>query len=203
MDKNKIIIIALIAIIAALLVGWVAMMPNTNKEDAKLTFKNNATLTKGDPLKIKLTDVNGTAIENQTVNVTITDKNNTSDYHSAVTNTEGIGSLNLNKSAGEYEVTISYSGNDKYNSCNATKKITIEEEVVEEGVVVEESTTQQSTQSSRSSNELHYDPEVNVYYDSNGIIVDPDGQHGQGFGSRYSDVREARDRWERGEPVMV
>ncbi|WP_405290295.1 hypothetical protein [Methanobrevibacter sp.] len=39
--------------------------------------------------------------------------------------------MKLDKNAGKYNVTISYGGNDKYNGCNATKKITIEEMVVE------------------------------------------------------------------------
>ncbi len=147
MEKNKIIILALIVIIAALLVGIFAMMPNTNKEDTKLTFKSNDTLTEGDSLQIMLTDVNGTAIANQTVNVTIADKNDSSDYHSVVTNEKGIGTLKLDKSAGEYKVTINYGGNDKYNGCNATQKITIKEEVKQA----------QTTSSSSSSTSSNYD----------------------------------------------
>ena len=125
------IILALIVIIAALLVGMVAMMPNMSKQDTNLKFKSNSTLTEGDSLKVKLTDDNGTAIANQTVNITITDKDGSSDYHSVVTNENGTGKLKMDKSAGKYNVTISYGGNDKYNGCNATKKITIEEMVVE------------------------------------------------------------------------
>ena len=110
-NKNNIMIVALIVIIAVLLVGIVAMMPNMNKQDTKLKFKSNSTLTEGDSLKIKLTDVNGTAIANQTVNITITDKDNSSDYHSVVTNANGVGKLKLDKSAGEYTVFINYGGN--------------------------------------------------------------------------------------------
>lgn len=206
MDKNKIIILALILVIAALLVCVVSMMPNSDKHDTKLTFKSNSTLAEGGTLKIKLADVNGTAISNQTVNVTITNQDKSSDYHSVLTNEKGIGSLKFDKDAGKYNVSISYGGNDKYNGCNATKKVTIEEAVEEQVVeeqVAEEPVTQQSTESSGSSNDISYDEEINVYYDSNGIIVDPDGQHPQGVGSSYSDARDARDRWERGEPVMV
>lgn len=131
MENNKIIIIALIVIMAALLVGIVAMMPNMNKQDTNLTFKSKSTLTEGDSLKIKLTDTNGTAIANQTVNITITDKDGTSDFHSVVTNENGTGKLKLDKSAGKYNVTVSYGGDDKYNPSNATKKITVEEKVAE------------------------------------------------------------------------
>ena len=206
MDKNKIIILALIAIIAALLVGFVAMMPNTNKEDTKLTFEGNSTIADGDSIKIKLTDDNGTGLANKEVSMAITDENNTSNQHSVITDKNGVGTLKIDKNAGNYTITANYSGDENYTGCNATKKITVEEEVVEEPVAQQQTQSSQSAQpakTSSSSNGLHYDAEVNVYYDDNGIIVDPDGEHGQGVGTRYSDVRDARDRWERGEPVMV
>ena len=95
MEKNRIIILALILIIAVLLVGIAAMMPNMNKQDTKLTFKSNDTLTEGDSLQIMLTDVNGTAISNQTVNVTITDEDKSNSYYSVLTNDDGIGKLKL------------------------------------------------------------------------------------------------------------
>ena len=142
MDKNKMIILALIVVIAALLVGMAAMMmPNMGKQDTKLKFKSNSTMKEGDSLKIKLTDANGTAIANQTVNIIIKDKKGTTDNHSVVTNAKGVGTLKLDKDAGKYNVNVSYSGNDKYNGCNATKKITIEEKVAE-------ATTSQSDSSS-------------------------------------------------------
>ena len=178
MDKNKIIIIALIAIIAALLVGMVAMMPNTNKEDTKLTFKSNDTLTEGDSLKIMLTDVNGTTISNQTVNVTITDKDKSNSYYSVLTNENGIGTLKLDKSAGEYEVTISYGGNDGFNGCNATKKVTIKEEVVE---------AEPTSSSSQSSTTPRYTRDEHGTYDNvNNMYID-----GQGEGMSKAEVQSA------------
>ena len=132
MENNKIIILALIIIIVALLVGLVAMMvPNMTKQDTVLNFKGDSKFDEGDSLKIILTDADGSTLASQTVNVTITDKNKASDYHSVETNENGVGTLKLDKNAGKYTVTIIYGGNDKYNGCNATKKITIEEKVVE------------------------------------------------------------------------
>lgn len=132
MERNQIIIIALIVVIAALLVGIAAMMmPNMGKQDTNLTFKSKSTLTEGDSLKIKLTDNNGTAIANQTVNITITGKSGSSDYYSVVTNAKGVGTLKLDKSDGKYNVTINYGGNDKYGPSNATKKIKIEKKVAQ------------------------------------------------------------------------
>lgn len=153
MDKNKMIILALIIVIAALLVGMAAMMmPNMGKQDTKLKFKSNSTLTKGDSLKIKLTDANGTAIANQTVNVTIKDKDGVSDYHSVETNKNGVGTLKMDKDVGKYNVTIIYGGNNKYNGCNVTKNITIEEKIAEVKVA-----SSQSSSTSQSSSSTQYD----------------------------------------------
>ena len=167
MDKNKIIILALIVVIAALLVGMAfTMMPNMTKQDTKLKFKSNSTLTKGDSLKIKLTDANGTAIANQTVNVTITDKDKSNSYYSVVTNEKGVGTLKLDKSTGKYDVTITYGGNDKYNGCNATKKITIKEKVAE-AQSTSSSSSSSSTETPRYTTDEHgtYDNVNNVYID--------------------------------------
>lgn len=133
MEKNKIIIIALIVIIVALLVGMVAMMvPNMAKKDTSLTFKGNSSIEKGGSIKIKLTDVNGNAIAGQTVNVTVKDKDKASSYYSVETNDQGVGTLKIDKDAGSYDVTANYGGNDKYKQSNATKKITVKEEEVAE-----------------------------------------------------------------------
>ena len=132
MDKNKIIILALIVIIVALLVGIAATtMPNVNKKDTNVTYKGKSKITEGDTINLKLTAVNGTPLANQTVNITITNKDKSSSYYSVVTNAKGIGKLKSDKSAGNYTVFINYGGNEIYNACNFTKKIVIEEKVVE------------------------------------------------------------------------
>ena len=169
------IILALIVIIVALLVGMAAMMmPNMGKQDTNLKFKSNSTLTEGDSLKVKLTDDNGTAIANQTVNITITDKDGSSDYHSVVTNENGTGKLKLDKNAGKYNVTISYGGNDKYNGCNVTKKITIEEKVAEA-----KTTSSSSTGAASSEPSDWTDSEGFHHYYENGqeYVGDPNAQH--------------------------
>ena len=167
MDKNKIIILALIAIIVALLIGLAAMMANTNKQDTKLIFRSNDTIDEGDYVKIKLTDVNGTELENQTVNITVTDEDNSNSYYSVVTDEDGDGKIKLDKDAGEYTVTITYGGNDSYEGCNATQKLTIEEKVAEAKV------SETSSQSSGGSSTHTIMGEDGYYYvvDDNGNIL--------------------------------
>ncbi len=185
MEKNRLIIIALVVVIVALLAGVAVMMSVTPKQNTVLTFEGEATITEGGSIRIHLTDENATAISNQTVNITFTDANRTASYYSVVTDENGTGELKLDKAAGDYNVTASYGGSDKYNPSNATEGLTVEAEVV------------QAPQPAQSSgNELYYDADINVYYNSDGVIVDPDGLHGQGVGTSY---REARQHYESGD----
>ena len=164
MDKNKIMIVVLIVVIVALLAGIFSMMPNMAKQDTNLTFKGKSTLSEGELLKLKLTDLNGTALANQTINITITDNNNVKYYFSVETNGNGTGKLELNLEPGKYKVTVSYGGNNNYNPSNATKNITIEEEVAEAGPV----------QNQASSNTHTIMGEDGYYYtvDDNGNILE-------------------------------
>lgn len=130
-NRNKIIILALVVVIGALLVGIFASMPNFSKQATNLTFKCNSTINEGDSIRIQLTDANGTGIANQTVNITVMDKDKSTDHHSVVTNAKGVGTLNIDKSAGNYIITVKYDGNGNYAGCNATKNIKIEQKVVE------------------------------------------------------------------------
>lgn len=190
MKRRNIIILAVIAVVAVLLVGLVAMTPNTTKEDSKLTFKGNSTLAEGDSIEFALTAANGTALANKTVNVTITDSSKTSDYHSVVTNDDGIATLKVEKDAGNYTVTVSFAGDGKYNGCNATQLITVEGAHEETQTVDSTPTADTST---KDPDAIYYDSKYNIYYDSDGVIIDPDGLHGQGVGGNYYEVKEFFD----------
>ena len=135
------IIIALIAVILALVVGMFAMA-NHAKEDTKLAITSNSTLHEGDSIDVKLTDLNGTPLSDQTINITITDKNNTGYYYSVVTNEKGVGKLKLDKSEGNYTVNCTFGGNENFTGNTTTKEIRIENDVAET----------QSSSSSSSSN---------------------------------------------------
>lgn len=128
MDRNILIIIGLIIVILALLIGiGVTTIQPPAKEEAILTIMNNDTIYEGDSIKFKLTDVNGTPLSSQSVNVTIADENGATDSYSVVTNTEGIGALAFNKTVGKYTVNCTFAGNDDFDRCNVTKKLTVEE----------------------------------------------------------------------------
>ena len=201
MEQKHIIIILAVVVVALVAVMAVMSMPSLNgQKDSKIAIVSNSTLYGGDNLTVKLTDLNNAAIS-AGVKITVTDDSgNVVLEDSLKTDSDGNASMPLNLDAGNYTVNATFSGNENFTANSTTQKLVIEKEAVQETA---SSQSSQSSSSSSGGSGLHYDPEVNVYYNDEGVIVDPDGQHGQGVGSSYADVRDARDRWERGEPVMV
>lgn len=125
MDRNKLIILGLIVVIVLLAVALFSVFHFNAKTDTKVVVKSNSTMYEGDSLMIMLSDANGTGLANQTVNITVTDKDNSGSHYSVVTNAKGLAKLEIDKSAGEYNVALDYGGNDKYAASNATKSITV------------------------------------------------------------------------------
>ena len=179
MERDKIIIIALIAIIAILLVSIIAIMPNIMKKDTQITINSKSTLNEGDSIKIRLIDENGVAIANQNVNISI-NNGTVTDYHSITTDNQGIGKLELDKKAGSYDVCVIYSGNDNYKGCNATKMIKIEEVAEAEPTYTQSAPTAYAYQSdgtpmySQSEVDRYmshkYGPGTNYHIGSNGYV---------------------------------
>lgn len=133
MKDNK-IIIALLLIIIALLVAFGVMIinPANAKIDTKLTVTSNTTLHDGDSFSFVLTDLNGTPIANETVNITIIDANGGKNPQQVTTDEMGNGILQLKGlTLGVYTFNISYGGNDNYSSCNLTQNLEIKEVVKE------------------------------------------------------------------------
>ncbi len=130
MDKNKIIIVALIIIIVALIVGLVAIMPNFGKENSNLTIKSNDTISQGESVKIELTAVNGTPIDNETVNVTIKNETGDVDHKTVVTNDDGVAKVKIEE-PGNYTVNCTFEGNDNFTENTTTQEIEVTEDVVD------------------------------------------------------------------------
>ena len=75
MDYNKIIYL-LVAIVIILLVACFAVSNTTfAKQDTAIKVTSNNTLYDGDYFSIQLSNVNGTPLANQVVNITIIDSN--------------------------------------------------------------------------------------------------------------------------------
>lgn len=129
MDKNKIIVIALIAIIAVLIIGLAVVMPGFGKDKSNITIKSNDTISQGDSIKIELADVNGTPIENETVNVTIKAKNGTVEKKAVVTNDDGVAKVKMDDEPGNYTVNCTFDGNENYTEDTTTQQVEVVDDV--------------------------------------------------------------------------
>ena len=189
-NKNIIIILIAIIIIFAAAIGFILLNPLNAKEPCEITITSDEEQYEGGQLSINLTDVNKTPISKEIVNITITNNNGSVVVDDVVkTSSNGSAVLDLNLEKGEYNVVVSYGGNDNYTGNNTTQKLTILEEVAQVEPV-------SSSSSSSDSNSINYDSKYNIYYNDEGVIVDPDGHHGQGVGSNYYDVKEFFDSGE-------
>lgn len=124
MDKNKIIILVLVIVIAILAVGLFSMVHNA-KQDTKIIIDGNSTVHQGDTIDIVLKDSNNASISNKTLNVTV-DGNNESNNYLINTNDQGIAKLKINESEGNYTINCTFSGDDKYNANSSSKNISVE-----------------------------------------------------------------------------
>ena len=122
MDNKKTIII-LIAIIAILTITLSAFIfSDFGKEKSEIKIICNETMNKGDAIQIKLTDLNKTAIVNETINVKLIKGDETKEYNIS-TNENGIATLKLNNmSDGNYTINCTFKGNNKYISSDANKE---------------------------------------------------------------------------------
>ncbi|MBQ7928255.1 MAG: Ig-like domain repeat protein [Methanobrevibacter sp.] len=191
MDK-KYLIVLIILVILIIAVGVFALGSNNAKQDSKLEILTNRELTVGDNFEVQLTDLNNAPIANEVVNIKM--GNNS---FQVTTNNDGKAILKTdNISAGEYSVNVTFGGNDKFNSNSASQKLILKDDGANNQSSSEEvsqstptqSTNDSSSSSSSSGNNVHYDSNLNVYYDDNGVVVDPDGKHPMEVGSKYQDL---------------
>lgn len=173
MDKNQWIIVGLVIVIIALIIGLAVMMQPPTKENVKLTIKNKKVIEEGENVKIQLTDMNGTPIKDQTVNMSVTDKDGTTDYHSVVTNEKGVGKLKLDKSPGKYTVNCTYGGNENYTANTTNQTLKIKEKPVEESTNVDYTSYSSSSEDNR--------PEV----DSSGITRQQADKYGYTYTTEH------------------
>lgn len=190
MDKNKIIILVLVVVIIALLAAMAVTMPNMNKKDTKLTLQKNATINEGGSFKVKLTDLNGTPLSNQTINISIIDEDGSINHKSVVTNEKGKATLKLDKNPGNYSINCTFDGNDNYTNCSAFKKVKIKEKVEE---IVSSQYDSYSSESHSSQSGDDYRPEV----DSSGITREQADKYGWRYTTEHGGhYRGVGDHWD-------
>lgn len=145
MEYNKIIIIlVIILVILAAAIGVMFLTSANAKEPTNIKITSSNEQNEGGNLSVILTDLNGTPISNESLNISITNSNGIPVMGKSVkTDSKGEINLNLDLKKGEYKVNVTYKGNQKYVGINTTQKLTIKEAVT--------STPSSSSSSSQSS----------------------------------------------------
>ena len=142
-DKNIIMILVIVIVILAAVIGIAILHPFDSKEPSKIKITSNKTLTEGESLSVKLTDLNKTAIPKQNVNITVTNAKGKVVADKVVkTDSKGKAKMDLKLKKGKYNVNVTYGGNENYTGNNTTQKLTIKEE---EKVVASQSTSSSDT----------------------------------------------------------
>ena len=193
MNRNYIIIIAIIAIIAIALgiFAFTQTHTSTGKIHTEIDFLSESTLKNGEAVEFVLRDDQNHVLANQSVTIKFTEDGENQTY-SIFTDVDGKGSLVLNNEAtGDYDVYVTYNGTARYDACSVKTTVTVEEGVseVNSDVSFNESVPNNSSAgtalyngNSSAGSILHYDAQYGFYYDDNGIIRD--GQF-EGYSAEY------------------
>lgn len=169
MDNQNTVIALLFVIIALLAVLAIMFSPLVAKDASNLTIDDKE-INAGDSLVVKLSDVNGNPISNETINIKLTDKEGMTIDEKATTNSKGNANLKIEET-GNYSASCSYDGGDKYSSCSISENIKVDNPKTE---VVE---THQSSSDSKSSSDTLYDinnlpPTNDPYPETNRYFID-------------------------------
>lgn len=202
MNKNIIIAILAIVIIAGAAYMFFAH-PADGKVNTEIKFISGTSLQNGDQVQFELKDSQGNALAGQNVTISYDESGNVQNY-TVVTDSNGKGYLTLNgEAAGNYDITVTYAGDNKYNGCSAKQTITVKEgssdaqettgQNATASTVMYNNNTQSAPSASSSVSQAYYDAELNVYYDANGRVIG-----GQSDGASIYDLR-----YEMNNPDMI
>ncbi|MBQ9025484.1 MAG: hypothetical protein IJ104_03780 [Methanobrevibacter sp.] len=164
--RNIIIILIAIIVVLVAAIGVVVLNPISAKEPVNIQITSESEQNGDGKLSVLLNDVNNTALSNEALNITVTDSSgNVVMEKIARTNSNGESNIGLDLDPGEYNVSITYSGNEKYGENQTQQKLTIKEEEV---TAVVSSDTSQSSSTMYDINNLPPTndpyPETNRYY---------------------------------------
>lgn len=154
----------MLCVIIAILVVGVVVFSQVTKEDTNLAIADKS-INVGDSLVVKLTDSNGKAIANQTVNIKLTDKDGTVMNEDLTTNSKGKAKFKMEEK-GKYSVECKFDGNGQYASSSTAGKISVKKATTEK---VNQEKTSTTTHSSKYAPNGGIYPEYGPEVDSQGI----------------------------------
>lgn len=136
MDKKELIIIGIIIIIGAAAAGIMFMPGDSAKYTTLDVLNKGAVGGENGTIYVKLTDEDKTSLSDKEVHIKLTDdKNNVIFEDTSKTHVTGVAFAKINNiSSGEYNLNVTYDGDENYTGCSISQKLTVGEGEIEEQV---------------------------------------------------------------------
>ena len=158
MDKRE-LIIAGIFVVVVIVLASIIFAPNNTAKQTTIEVLNNDTIGENGTVYVKLKDNNNTSLSEKTVHIKITDENGTVVYEgSGKTHATGVAIFKMNNvSPGDYNLSVTFDGDENHTSSSISKSLKILGEHIEDTLsdtaLTDDSTSnnQNSGSSSRSS----------------------------------------------------
>lgn len=126
-----VLLIIAIAVLACLMGPLIFNSYQNQKQESQLVITSNLTIYSDENFTIKLSDANGNPIPNEEIKIVILNESGSTE-HSAITDSNGIGMLNLEDEAfGNYTFNCTFGGNGQFKPSNTIQRITFAQRVIE------------------------------------------------------------------------
>ena len=182
MDKRILIILGGIVVILAVIAAVLTFTLSGSDDPSytQLDILGNGTIGENGTLNVKLTNGEGIALKDKEIHVTVKDKNGSVVFEkSAKTYVNGVANVKVeNVSPGEYDVNVTFDGDNNFTACSLSEKLTIAQGVVEEDTDSDADTGDDSTSSSQSqssSSSSYSRSSSSNSYSNNGASSDDQG----------------------------
>ncbi|WP_296800341.1 hypothetical protein [uncultured Methanobrevibacter sp.] len=97
-------------------------------KESQMEIISNDTVHNGDSINIKLSDIDGHSLSNESVKIVMMDNKGKRQSYSITTDSNGIADTTVaNKDSGRLTINATFEGNEKFNSSNAVKLIKVRE----------------------------------------------------------------------------
>ena len=128
LKKTDMWIISLIILIIAVILTIFAVSSLFGIKESQIDIISNDAVHNGDSINIKLSDIDGHSLSNESVKIVMMDNKGKRQSYSITTDSNGIADTTVaNKDPGRLTINATFEGNEKFNSSNAVKLIKVRE----------------------------------------------------------------------------
>ena len=126
LKKTDMWIISLIILIIAVILTIFAVSSLFGIKESQIDIISNDAVHNGDSINIKLSDIDGHPLSNESVKIVMMDNKGKRQSYSITTDSNGIADTTVaNKDSGRLTINVTFEGNEKFNSTNEVKLIKV------------------------------------------------------------------------------